>query len=66
MNQAVKSVVKKIATNSDEYPIIQSICADAVDKNATNSKAEKWAEYKKLLIKVLFVLNISTQFFFTK
>lgn len=53
MNQAVKSVVQKIPTNSDEYPMIQSICTHAVDDNVTNSKAGKWGPFQKLLIKVL-------------
>lgn len=54
MNQAVKSVVKHIPTTSDEYPMIQSICTHAVDKNVTNSKAGKWPQFQKLLIQVLF------------
>lgn len=52
MNQAVKSVVKQIPKDSDEYPMIQSLCAHAVDENATNSKAGKWSQFQKLLIKV--------------
>lgn len=53
MNQAVKSVVQKIPTNSDEYPMIQSICTHAVDENVTNSKAGKWSQFQQLLIKVV-------------
>lgn len=53
MNQAVKSVVKTMPTNSEEYSVVQSLCATAVDENVTNSVAGKWAAFQKLLVKVM-------------
>lgn len=52
MNQAMKSVVKTMATNSDEYIMVQSLCAHAVDENVIRSRAGKWAEFQKLLLEV--------------
>lgn len=52
MNQAVKSVVESIPKDSEDYPMIQSLCTHAVDENVTNARAGKWAAFQKLLIKV--------------
>lgn len=52
MNQAVKSVVKTMSTNSEDYSVVQSLCATAVDENVTNSVAGKWTTFQKLLVKV--------------
>lgn len=52
MNQAVKSVVNTMPTDSEEYSMVQSLCATAVDENVTNSVAGKWATFQKLLVKV--------------
>lgn len=52
MNQAVKSVVEKFPANSEEYPMVQSICTHAVDENVTNIIKGKWATFQQLLIKV--------------
>lgn len=52
MNQAVKSVVRTIPTDHEDYSMIQSLCTHAVDENVTNSKAGKWAAFQKLLVKV--------------
>lgn len=62
MNQALKSVVKTLATNGEEYSMVQSLCTHAVDETAINSKAGKWAEFRKLLIKVgrVFAIKINS------
>lgn len=52
MNQALKSVVQTFPNNSDEYIMVQSLCAHAVDENAISSRAGRWAEFQKLLLKV--------------
>lgn len=52
MNQAMKSVVKTMPINSDEYVMVQSLCAHAVDEDVINTKAGKWADFQKLLLKV--------------
>lgn len=52
MNQAVKSVVGAMPTNSEEYSMVQSLCTTAVDENVTNSVAGKWQTFQKLLVKV--------------
>lgn len=52
MNQALLSVVERMAHDSDEYSMVQSICTHAVNESVKNSKAGKWAEYQKLLVKV--------------
>lgn len=54
MNQAVKSVVRNMPTNSEEYSVVQALCATAVDENVTNSVAAKWSSFQKLLVKVMF------------
>lgn len=51
-NQAVKSVVRAMATNSEDYSMIQSLCTHAVDENVRNSEDGKWAAFQKLLVKV--------------
>lgn len=57
MNQAVKSVVNTMATNSDEYVMVQNLCAHAVDENVETSRAGKWPEFQKLLLKVGRILQ---------
>lgn len=52
MNQAVKSVVRTMPPNSEEYSIVQSLCTTAVDENVTNSVDTQWATFQKLLVKV--------------
>lgn len=61
MNQAVKSVVRSIPTNSDEYSMVQSLCTNAVDENVTNSKNGKWAEFQKLIKKVKAPLSTESE-----
>lgn len=60
MNQAVKSVVRTMSPNSEEYSMVQSLCATAVDENVTNSVAGKWATFQQLLVKVTS-FNFSTE-----
>lgn len=57
MNQAVKSVVRTMSTNSEDYSIVQSLCATAVDENVTNSVDGKWTTFQKLVVKVIFFIN---------
>ncbi|KAG4079926.1 hypothetical protein HA402_006238 [Bradysia odoriphaga] len=52
MNQAVKSVVANYDVDSDEFSMIQSICAVAVDEDAKNLKSGKWTDFQKVLIDV--------------
>ncbi|XP_037029673.1 pickpocket protein 28-like [Bradysia coprophila] len=52
MNQALKSVVANYAVDSDEFSMIQSICAVAVDEDVKNSKTGKWSDFQKVLIDV--------------
>lgn len=52
MNQALKSVVKSMESDVDEFSMIQSLCTHAVNDSVTNSKTGKWAEFQKLLVKV--------------
>lgn len=52
MNQALKSVVETFPNNSDEYIMVQSLCAHAVDENAMSSRAGTWTEFRKTLLKV--------------
>lgn len=62
MNQALKSVVETMAPNSDEYIMVQSLCAHAVDESVISSKAGKWAEFRKLLLKVGSIFSESIEF----
>lgn len=57
MNQALQSVVKSMAKDSDEYSMVQSLCTHAVDESVINSKAGKWAEFQRLLVKVSHIPN---------
>lgn len=52
MNQAVKSVVANTSVDSEEYSMIQSLCATAVDENVTNTLPGKWDLFQKLVVKV--------------
>lgn len=57
MNQALNSVVKTMPTDSHDYTMVQSLCTNAVDETAVNSKAGKWATFQKLLLKVGRISN---------
>lgn len=57
MNQALKSVVKSMESNVDEYSMVQSLCTHAVNDSVKNSKAGKWSDFQKLLVKVGRYLN---------
>lgn len=52
MNQARKSAIRDIPFDSVDYALVQSLCVQTVEANVTNTKSGKWAEFKKLLLKV--------------
>lgn len=69
MNQALNSVVKTMPTDSDDYTMVQSLCANAVDENVVYEKVGKWATFQKLLLKVgqsnlILCSKLQTSFFF--
>lgn len=55
MNQAQKSAVRVIPLDSVEYSLVQSLCAQTIDQNVTNTKSGKWTEFRKVLMKVMGV-----------
>ena len=65
MNQALKSVVQTIPTNSEDYSMVQSLCTHVVDRNVTNSEDGKWAAFQKLLVKVRETVCFDTLFYET-
>lgn len=57
MNQAQSSSVKKLNKNSDDYSILQSICTQAVDNEINNTKSGKWPAFRKILLKVFWMMK---------
>lgn len=52
MNQARKSALRDIPYDSVDNAMVQSLCTQNIDENATDSKPGKWPEFKRLLMKV--------------
>lgn len=57
MNQAQSTSVQQLSRNSDEYSIVQSICAQAVDNEINNTKSGKWPAFRKILLKVIRIMK---------
>lgn len=52
MNQARKSSVLKLPSDSVDYSLVKSLCTQNVDDNLTTVKPGKWVDFKRTLIKV--------------
>lgn len=52
MNQARRSAVRNMPLDSVDYTLVENLCTQAPDGNATNPKSGTWLEFKKLLMKV--------------
>ena len=53
MNQAKKSAVLRMPLDSKDYGMIESLCTQAPDGNATDPMSGKWKQFKRLLLKVI-------------
>lgn len=53
MNQARKSAVIKLPSDSVDFSLVQSLCTQTPDTgNATTPKPGKWVDFKRVLTKV--------------
>lgn len=57
LNQAKRSAVRNMPLDSSDYTMVENLCTQAPDGNATNPKSGTWQEFKPLLMKVSKVWN---------
>lgn len=58
MNQASKTAVRRIPEDSVEFALVQSLCAQNPEENITNTKSGKWMEFRSLLMKVCYSIEM--------
>lgn len=53
MNRAMKSVVEAMPPESEEYPLVQNLCFNSMNRTTKQSWAvAKWSTFRRLLVKV--------------
>lgn len=66
MNQAKKSAVQIIPSDSVEYSLVQSLCGQRVEDNVTNTKSGKWSEFQNVLMKVNWLTELYRNYLLQK